>query len=309
MSTTTTIKPKFGTLAVHGKFAKSVAVVLVYRYGFNTQENSPEIYGVGNSTTAMFWEYDARLGRRWNLDPKPQIFISDYACFANNPILLTDHLGDKVGYEKSAYGSKFNTFLKVQSARLFNRNFNRSFKEMKRHRDDTFIFRQACPNDNNAQNSPALAVAAGANIWDNNNRSMNSINGWGDNNGINDQIYVYFKKQNRESKTMVGVQQDTPLIGTTKSKSYHSKHYYRQGTITLSGVSNIDTQADRVVVRSGNTVIQIVTLPVIQGMPNWAIVINFNTQMQGRISITIENQNQQNNSPGAFYLRFSIQSL
>jgi hypothetical protein len=42
-----------------------------YRYGFNGQEKSDEIKGSGNSYTAEFWEYDPRLGRRWNMDPRP----------------------------------------------------------------------------------------------------------------------------------------------------------------------------------------------------------------------------------------------
>ncbi len=66
-----------------------------YRYGFNAQEKTNEIAGVGNHNTAMFWEYDTRLGRRWNVDPKPQINISDYAVNGNNPIENTDVLGDK----------------------------------------------------------------------------------------------------------------------------------------------------------------------------------------------------------------------
>jgi len=35
-----------------------------YRYGFNGQEKSDEIKGEGNSYTALFWEYDPRIGRR-----------------------------------------------------------------------------------------------------------------------------------------------------------------------------------------------------------------------------------------------------
>jgi hypothetical protein len=66
-----------------------------YRYGFNTQEKEDEVYGEGNSTSAEFWQYDARLGRRWNVDPVPQIFVSDYACFTNNPIMNVDIKGDK----------------------------------------------------------------------------------------------------------------------------------------------------------------------------------------------------------------------
>jgi RHS repeat-associated protein len=63
-----------------------------YRYGFNGQEKSDEIKGQGNSYTAEFWEYDPRVGRRWNADivVKPE---SPYASFANNPINLIDPNG------------------------------------------------------------------------------------------------------------------------------------------------------------------------------------------------------------------------
>ena len=44
-----------------------------YRYGFNGQEKDNEIYGTGNLNTAEYWEYDARIGRRWNVDPKPTV--------------------------------------------------------------------------------------------------------------------------------------------------------------------------------------------------------------------------------------------
>jgi hypothetical protein len=67
-----------------------------YRWGMNGQENDNEITGItGTHTTATFWEYDTRLGRRWNLDPKPTVGISDYACFGNNPIWFSDVNGDK----------------------------------------------------------------------------------------------------------------------------------------------------------------------------------------------------------------------
>jgi hypothetical protein len=45
----------------------------------------------------MFWEYDTRLGRRWNVDPVDQIYISNYATFKNNPILFEDILGNTPG--------------------------------------------------------------------------------------------------------------------------------------------------------------------------------------------------------------------
>jgi len=59
--------------------------------------------------TAEFWEYDSRTGRRWNLDPKPVVGISQYATFNNNPIFFSDPLGDTThlviygpGYEKTS---------------------------------------------------------------------------------------------------------------------------------------------------------------------------------------------------------------
>ena len=65
-----------------------------YRFGFNGQEKTDEISGNGNHSTAEFWEYDTRLGRRWNLDPKPDFSYSLYSCFKNNPIYNIDIKGD-----------------------------------------------------------------------------------------------------------------------------------------------------------------------------------------------------------------------
>lgn len=73
---------------------KDMLVLTAYRFGFNGQERDDEVSGVGNIMTAEFWEYDARLGRRFNVDPKPISSISAYACFNNNPILFVDVKGD-----------------------------------------------------------------------------------------------------------------------------------------------------------------------------------------------------------------------
>lgn len=63
-----------------------------YRYGFNGQEKEPEL---GTSfTTAEFWMYDGRLGRRWNQDPVPLVYESNYSTFGNNPIIYIDPDGD-----------------------------------------------------------------------------------------------------------------------------------------------------------------------------------------------------------------------
>ncbi|MEZ5014995.1 MAG: hypothetical protein R2794_11955 [Chitinophagales bacterium] len=61
-----------------------------YRYGFNGQEQDDEIAGNGDFNTAEFWEYDTRLGKRWNMDPIVISNISPYTCFNNSPILYSD---------------------------------------------------------------------------------------------------------------------------------------------------------------------------------------------------------------------------
>lgn len=65
-----------------------------YIYGFNTQERENEIYGEGNSFSAEFWQYDGRLGKRWNLDPVVKEYESPYSCFSDNPIYYIDVKGD-----------------------------------------------------------------------------------------------------------------------------------------------------------------------------------------------------------------------
>ncbi|MFN0275933.1 MAG: hypothetical protein ACKVPJ_09325 [Chitinophagales bacterium] len=68
-----------------------------YRFGFNGQEQDDEVYGNGNANTAMFWEYDTRLGRRWNVDPIINFSIPSYVAFNNNPIYFIDEHGNVAG--------------------------------------------------------------------------------------------------------------------------------------------------------------------------------------------------------------------
>jgi len=65
-----------------------------YKYGFNGQENEQGISEFGDHTTATFWEFDPRLGRRWNLDPKPDPSLSNYSTFKNSPVWINDPAGD-----------------------------------------------------------------------------------------------------------------------------------------------------------------------------------------------------------------------
>ncbi|HOS84899.1 MAG TPA: hypothetical protein PK199_08285 [Bacteroidales bacterium] len=62
------------------------------KFAFNGQVKDDEIYGEGNAYSAEFWEYDARIGRRWNVDPMSHQFPwqSPYSVFDNDPISKID---------------------------------------------------------------------------------------------------------------------------------------------------------------------------------------------------------------------------
>ena len=73
---------------------RNYSAVSGYRYGFNGQEKSTE-FVTDNFYTAQYWEYDSKLGRRWNVDPKPTVGFSDYSVFFNNPNKFIDVTGLK----------------------------------------------------------------------------------------------------------------------------------------------------------------------------------------------------------------------
>ncbi|MBC7382930.1 MAG: hypothetical protein H7296_08025 [Bacteroidia bacterium] len=70
-----------------------------YRFGFNGQEKDDEVDGGGNTMSAEFWEYDARLGRRWNVDPLDYPWQSGYATLDNNPICNNDPDGLEANHQ------------------------------------------------------------------------------------------------------------------------------------------------------------------------------------------------------------------
>jgi hypothetical protein len=79
-----------------------------YRFGFNGQEKDNEVSGEGNSYTAEFWQYDPRLGRRFNVDPVVKPWESPYAAFANNPIWLVDKNGADTSFKSEEAKAEFN---------------------------------------------------------------------------------------------------------------------------------------------------------------------------------------------------------
>lgn len=77
-----------------------------YPFGFNGQERKDDYNGQGNHNHALYWEYDTRIGRRWNLDPVDQISISNYAVMGNSPIWHSDVLGDDFRNKNKALKEK-----------------------------------------------------------------------------------------------------------------------------------------------------------------------------------------------------------
>lgn len=49
-----------------------------YKYGFNGHQKEMDLNTSGNLNTAEFWEYDTRLGRRWNPDLVLKLYESPY---------------------------------------------------------------------------------------------------------------------------------------------------------------------------------------------------------------------------------------
>jgi RHS repeat-associated protein len=72
-----------------------------YRYGFNGMEKDDEVSGSGNSYTAEYWQYDSRLGRRWNVDPVVKPNFSPFSAFSNNPLVFIDPNGNTDFYDQS----------------------------------------------------------------------------------------------------------------------------------------------------------------------------------------------------------------
>jgi hypothetical protein len=70
------------------------SIINSYRYGFNSQEKEMEITGSETNTSAEYWIYDMRLGKRWNIDPIVKSSESSYAVFFGNPIMFVDPNGD-----------------------------------------------------------------------------------------------------------------------------------------------------------------------------------------------------------------------
>ncbi len=72
-----------------------------YRFSYNGQERLTDLSLANDHTTALFWEYDTKLAKRWNLDPKLKTWESGYCVLGGNPVSNLDPLGDEWFKDKS----------------------------------------------------------------------------------------------------------------------------------------------------------------------------------------------------------------
>ena len=114
-----------------------------YRYGFNGQEKDNEVAGNGNSMTAEYWQYDSRLGRRWNIDPVVKNWESGYACFSNIPIVFIDPNGDDVDLSNVSkeVQIKIQNMLNPKS-KAFNASFAAVFKNLENDKNTMYNFNE-----------------------------------------------------------------------------------------------------------------------------------------------------------------------
>lgn len=133
----------------------------IYRYGFNTQELDLEIYGNANLNSAEFWEYDLRLGKRWNRDPFIVSAISPYAVFFNNPILLVDHNGDKVGYSADSKKEERKTKRLVRKAAKRDPEFAKIHQDRLDDPNNTYIYDWEKSNSGSVNTKDPTSVRSG----------------------------------------------------------------------------------------------------------------------------------------------------
>ncbi|MGQ3012584.1 MAG: hypothetical protein ACT6QS_02660 [Flavobacteriales bacterium] len=185
-----------------------------YRFGFNGQMKDNEVVGLdGTSYTAEFWQYDPRVARRWNLDPKPTIGISSYAVFENFPTVFSDPLGDRI-------------------------KGTRKEKKALKQRDDWESIKATYRGRKSSRDLVLHQVKGDSRVTDdvlNADIRSQVLNNHG---GKGRQDYLYFTPLTetvRESYTFFGIG-----FVTRKPVQKQSRNRFISGTVIIRAISNVD---------------------------------------------------------------------
>lgn len=131
-----------------------------YRYGFGGMEKDDEVKGSGNSYTAEFWQYDSRIGKRWNIDPVVKFHESPYAAFANNPIWFKDPNGADTTLDASSRVI-VKDMLNPESAN-YNETFAKDFQKLVTDNTTLYSFKQWDKPNKQIAGKTVYGVASGA---------------------------------------------------------------------------------------------------------------------------------------------------
>jgi hypothetical protein len=111
------------------------------------------VLGEGVSLTAEFWQYDSRLGRRWNVDPVFKEKESPYACFAGNPVWYADRFGADTIFKDNTARKNFSatydqiinriSIVEEEEAEIRTRAFNRDWKEDKLNQEIDKLYEES----------------------------------------------------------------------------------------------------------------------------------------------------------------------
>jgi len=124
----------------------------------NTQEKEPEL-GDG-VTSAEFWMYDGKLGRRWNVDPISRNGTSPLSVFGNSPITRIDILGNTDFYNQAGVwigtDGKMDNELVVIKDNKIAKKLNRKYTRKGKNYSSDFV------DDNNSFKLPNRSVLEAA---------------------------------------------------------------------------------------------------------------------------------------------------